>query len=81
MTMEKGMLLHKGRRNDFPPIPTPEQVDTLLYKVHVEGVKARESGSGNKHYRGWGAITRGGLIESRVGVSDWNEGLKAVAEQ
>ena len=42
MKMEGGTLLYKGRRNDWLPIPTPEQVDNLLYKVHVKGVKAGE---------------------------------------
>ena len=27
---ERGVLYYKGRRNDFLPLPTPEQVDNLL---------------------------------------------------
>ena len=52
LKVEKGVLMYKGRRNEFLPVPTPEQVDNLLYKVHVKKWKEGESDVGKKHYRG-----------------------------
>ena len=52
LKVQKGVLMYKGRRNEFLPVPTPEQVDNLLYKVHVKKWKEGESDVGKKHYRG-----------------------------
>ena len=48
----EGKLLYKGRRHDFRPVPIPEQVDDILFKVHVKGYKEGESDFNKEHYRG-----------------------------
>ena len=80
MEMVDGKIMYKGRRNDWLPIPTPEQLDNLLFKVHVKNWKERESGIGKKHYRGVQlhveALSNAGWAFP-IGMG----GLKAVAEE
>ena len=80
MKLEEEVLLYKGRRNDWLPIPTPEQVDSLLFKVHVKNAKEGESGFGKKHYKGLQmhveALSQAGWAFP-IGMG----GLKAVAEE
>ena len=45
-------LQYKGRRHDFRPVTTPEQMDNILYKVHVKAYKEGESDFNKEHYRG-----------------------------
>ena len=55
LNMKVGMdrkLQYKGRRHDFRPVPTPEQMDNILYKVHVKAYKEGESDFNKEHYRG-----------------------------
>ena len=52
LKVENGVLMYKGRRNEFLPVPTKEQVDNLLYKFHVKKWKEGESDVGKKHNRG-----------------------------
>ena len=80
LKVEKGVLMYKGRRNEFLPVPTPEQVDNLLYKVHVKKWKEGESDFGKKHYRGVqlhiDALSGAGWVyPASLG------GLKALAEE
>ena len=80
MKFERGVLYYRGRRNDFLPIPTPEQVDNLLYKIHIKNYKEGESGIGKKHYRGLQ------LHVEALSNAEWAfpigmGGLKAVAEE
>ena len=49
---DNGRLLYKGRRHGFRSVPTSEQVDSRLFKVHVKGYKEGESDLGKAHYRG-----------------------------
>ena len=80
MKFERGVRYYRGRRNDFLPIPTPEQVDNLLYKIHIKNYKEGESGIGKKHYRGLQrhveALSNAGWAFP-IGMG----GLKAVAEE
>ena len=80
MKFENGMLYYEGRKSHFLPIPTPEQVDNLLYKVHIKNFKEGESGFGKKHYRGLHihveALSNAGWAFP-IGMG----GLKAVAEE
>ena len=80
MKFERGVLYYRGRRNDFLPIPTPEQVDDLLYKIHIKNYKEGESGIGKKDYRGLQlhveALSNAGWAFP-IGMG----GLKAVAEE
>ena len=52
LKVDNGVLMYKERKNEFLPVPTPEQVDNLLYKVHVKKWKEGERDVGKKHY--WG---------------------------
>ena len=78
MKFERGVVYYKERRNDFSPIP--EQVDNLLFKIHIKNYKEGESGFEKKHYRGLQlhveALSNAGL-SNPISMG----GLKAVAEE
>ena len=78
LKVERGILMYKGRRNEYIPAPTPEQVDNILYKVHIKDWKKNETVGKRKHYRGV-QMHIDALSEARVAYPAALGGLKALA--
>ena len=80
LKVEEGVLMYKRRRSGYLPVPTTEQVDNILHKVHIKDCKEGESGVGKKHYRGL-QLHIDALSEAKVAFPAAMGGIKALAEE
>ena len=81
LKVENGVLMYKGQRNEYPPVPIPEQVGNLLYKVHIRDWKKGKNVGKTELYRGVQLHIVAALSEARVAYPAALGGLKALAEE